>query len=242
MVNIALVDDEPEITTEIAGYIRRYYQKQGKEEGEYRITVFQDGKELLKHYSSRFDIIFLDVEMKCLNGFATAEKIRTVNSDVVIIFITKMAQLAIKGYEVSALDFMVKPVDYYSFELRYIKAINWLKKHQKFKLAISPIGEGTRYLSSSEIYYIEVFGRHVVFHTKAGDLKINGRLKEIQKQLDSPYFHYCNRYCLVNVQYVNGVDHNNLLIGENSIPISRGKREEILKILADYYSGFFKGE
>lgn len=236
MVSIAIVDDERENIEQISSYIRRYYEEQGSGEKEYSIAEFNDGRELLKHYSKNLDILFLDIEMRYLDGMSTAEKIREANLDVVIIFVTKMAQFALKGYGVSALDFVVKPVDYYSFKLRFIKALHYLKKHQKCRIAVSPIGQGTRYLLSSEIRYVEVFGRHVVFHTQREEYTVNGRLKEFEEALRGQGFHYCNRYCLVNLQYVSGFEKNTLLLGDIEIPISRGKREELLKLLVNYTS------
>lgn len=237
MIRIALVDDEPEVTDLVAGYIARYYQHIGQDENAYKLYVYSDGKELLQRFPRHVDIIFLDIEMKDMDGMTTAEKIRKVNQNVVIIFLTRLAQMAIEGYKVSALDFMVKPADYYSFELRFVKALNYLRRYKTKKLAISPVGQGMRFVDFSDIYYVEVFGRSLVFHTKEGDMTMNGALKDVQAQLDGAPFAMCNRYCLVNLACVNGVQGGKVLVSDAQIPISRGKKEGFLSQLSAFVAG-----
>ncbi len=88
-------------------YVRRYTRQYGTE---FEVTVFADGVDILEDYRAVYDIIFLDVEMKHLDGMTTAERIRQMDADVILIFITNMAQYAIKGYAVGALDYVLKPV------------------------------------------------------------------------------------------------------------------------------------
>ncbi|MBO4989983.1 MAG: response regulator transcription factor [Clostridia bacterium] len=229
MVNVAVVDDEIENVETIAKYIRYYEEEKGGKEA-FRILKYYDGKDLLKRFDKQIDIIFLDIEMQYVDGMSAARKIRKVNSDVVIIFVTKLAQMAIKGYEVEALDFIVKPVEYYAFELRFIKALNYLKKHEKKRIAIYPIGEGVRYVLSSDLYYIDVQGRHVTYHTKEGNFTENGHLNEVEQNL-SDSFRYCNRWCIVNLSFVTAVGDGTLTVAGEEISLSRGRRDEILSAL-----------
>ena len=80
-----------------------------------RGAAVEDGAVIAEHYEPGYDIIFMDVEMPGLDGFGAAEKIRAVDADAVLVFVTNMAQYAIKGYEVDALDYVLKPVNYYQF-------------------------------------------------------------------------------------------------------------------------------
>lgn len=163
---------------------------------------------------------------------SAAKKIRKANLDVVIIFITKLGNMAIKGYEVDALDFIVKPVEYYAFELRMIKALNYLKKHQKYKLTISPISQGKKVICLSDLYYVEVQGRHLTYHTKDGDFVANGRLYEAEKVLDGDIFVYCNRYCIVNISYVRGFENGFVNVNGALLSVTKGKKEELMSALA----------
>ncbi len=241
LIRIVLVDDEPEITDQVAGYIARFYEKRGQGRDAYKLYVYRDGKELLQRFPSRADIIFLDIEMRDTDGMTAAAKIRKANRNVAIIFLTRLAQMAIRGYKVNALDFIVKPVDYYSFELRFVKALDWLSRFQVQKLEITPVGQGTRYLDFADLYYIEVFGRSLVFHTKEGDLTMNGRLKDMQDKLKGAPFAACNRYCLVNLHHVRGMQGGKVLVREVQIPVSRGKKEQFLARLSAYAAGMDTG-
>ena len=109
-------------------YVRRYTRQYGTE---FEVTVFADGVDILEDYRAVYDIIFLDVEMKHLDGMTTAERIRQMDADVILIFITNMAQYAIRGYSVGALDYVLKPVPYFAFSQQLLKAVARLEKAGK---------------------------------------------------------------------------------------------------------------
>ncbi len=111
MIRIALVDDDPGARRCCAS-TARFTAEQAVE---FAIEEFTDGSELTGSYAPRFDIIFLDVEMENLDGFTTARIIRETDPQVMLIFVTNMGQFAIKGYEVDALSYLLKPVPYFAF-------------------------------------------------------------------------------------------------------------------------------
>ena len=81
----------------------------------FELTTFEDGEEIVTDYRAAYDIILLDVQMRHMDGMAAAEAIRKADKDVILIFITNMAQFAIRGYAVDALDYVLKPVPYLPF-------------------------------------------------------------------------------------------------------------------------------
>ena len=101
MIRIALVEDEAEVRAQLQGYVQRHTRQYGTE---FAVTEFADGMELLDDYRPVYDILFLDVEMKHLDGMETARRVRELDKDVIIVFITNMAQYAIGGYAVGALE------------------------------------------------------------------------------------------------------------------------------------------
>lgn len=105
MIKIAIVEDEAAVRDQLTDYVRRYTRQYGTE---FEVTCFTDGDEILENYRPAFDIIFLDVEMKHLDGMETARRIRERDGGVLIVFITNMAQYAIRGYAVGALDYVWK--------------------------------------------------------------------------------------------------------------------------------------
>ena len=97
MFKIAIVEDQEETRESLNRFVRQYAQEQGLQ---VEISLITDGAEIAEHYTPGFDIIFMDVEMPRLDGFGAAEAIRAVDADVVLVFVTNMAQYAIRGYEV----------------------------------------------------------------------------------------------------------------------------------------------
>ena len=100
MIRVAIVEDDAEVQGVLQEYVRRYTRQYGTE---FEVTLFADGVDILDDYRAVYDIIFLDVEMKHLDGMTTAERIRQMDAEVILIFITNMAQYAIRGYSVGAL-------------------------------------------------------------------------------------------------------------------------------------------
>lgn len=165
MIRVAIVEDDAEVQGVLQECVRRYTRQYGTE---FEVTVFADGVDILEDYRAVYDIIFLDVEMKHLDGMTTAERIRQMDADVILIFITNMAQYAIRGYSVGALDYVLKPVPYFAFSQQLLKAVARLEKRAKRYLTV-PVEGGLRRLDTASIYYLESEGHRVHFYTDEGD-------------------------------------------------------------------------
>ena len=134
MIRIAMVEDEAAVREQLMGYVQRYTRQYGTE---FSVTEFADGVDILENYRPVYDIVFLDVEMKHLDGMETARRVRELDKDVIIVFITNMAQYAIGGYAVGALDYVLKPVPYFAFSQQLQKALGQLKKREQHYLAVA---------------------------------------------------------------------------------------------------------
>ena len=124
MIHIAIVEDEKEFAQTLQDYIQRYM---AETHTAIQTDTFHDGMSFLDEYSGKYQIVFMDIAMPHMNGMDTAERLRKVDSNVCLIFITSLAQYAIRGYEVEALDFIVKPVAYDLFKIRLEKAISRIR-------------------------------------------------------------------------------------------------------------------
>ena len=112
MLHIAIVEDEENYSRELEEYIHRYGVETSRQ---FKVTHFQDGEDIVESYSGGFDLLLMDIQMEFMDGMTAAEKIRERDQEVQIIFITNRNDYAIRGYEVDALDYVLKPVSYYIF-------------------------------------------------------------------------------------------------------------------------------
>lgn len=233
MIRIAMVEDEAAVREQLMGYVQRYTRQYGTP---FEVTEFADGMEILEDYRPQFDIIFLDVEMKHLDGMETARRIRERDGGVLIVFITNMAQYAIKGYAVGALDYVLKPVPYFAFSQQLQKVEAQLRRRTRHYLAV-PVEGGLRRLDTSRIYYIESEGHRVHFYTEEGDFAAPGALKALEEKLADRPFARCNSGYLVNLAQVQAVQQNTVEVGPYELQVSRPKRKSFLAALTDYIGG-----
>ena len=122
MLSVAIVEDDRKYSKLLEGYLERY---SAENDVKFKVDVFDDGLKFIMGYDGDggYNIVFMDVEMPRLDGIKTSRKLRATDKNVSLIFVTNMAKYAVSGYEVDALDFMVKPVDYFNFSLKLEKAV-----------------------------------------------------------------------------------------------------------------------
>lgn len=233
MRNIAIVEDEEDAAKKLEGFLSRF----GREHGEqFNVVHYGDGLAFLSEQDSRFDIVFMDIELPDLDGMETARRLRKKNAEVMIIFVTNMAQYAIKGYEVRAFDFIVKPVLYGNFAVKLSDAMDVLCSREGKYIWVSNM-DGKIRLHSSAIRYVEVVQHMLIYHTTDGDIKASGSLSSLEEELAGESFAFCNRCYFVNLRYVTAVHKFDVCLGQEKLQISRLKRTSFVKALNDFIGG-----
>jgi DNA-binding LytR/AlgR family response regulator len=229
-MRVAVVEDDQLTRAKTVEYFRRF---QVEYNTVIEIEEFSDGRELISGYSPRFDLIILDIEMKDLNGMKTAEKIRETDMRVLIVFLTHMSGYAIRGYAVQASDYILKPL---SYELFAGKMKEWIRRieHSREKSTLIVSGEETIKLSTDHIYYLEVIGHRLIYHTDQGEIEVWGKLKTAEEELAGKGFAMCNKCYLVNLKHVQKITKNQVLVGPDSLIISRPRKKDFLQALTDY--------
>ena len=163
-MRIALVDDNGEFREGMCAFAKRYERETGRS---VEIDCFRDGMDFLEKYYNGYDLVFLDVEMPYLNGIEVAKKLREKDEIVTLIFMTNMPQYAINGYEVNAIDYVIKPVSYFTFKAKTDKAVRHREKNTDYNFTVSN-RNGIERLQTSSVYYVEVMNHSLLFHTEKG--------------------------------------------------------------------------
>ncbi len=236
MIRIALVEDDANYVSELTEYLKRY-EKESKEKVD--ITIFSDGEDIVTDYTGKFDIILMDVEMEFMDGMTAAAKIREMDTEVVIIFITNMPQYAIQGYKVDALDYVLKPVSYFAFSQRIERALSRLKKRENKFITVVVRG-GIIKLDVSSIYYVEVQDHDLIYHTTGGNYVTKGSMKEAEELLDQNKFFRCNRCYLINLEYVENFRGSDVQVYSDMVQVSRSKKKALMDALNNYMNGVGK--
>ena len=234
MLRIAVVEDQGETRERMRQFIRQYADEQGIQ---IEVVPFSDGAQIVQEYRGGFDIIFLDVEMPELDGFSTAERIRAVDQDVVLVFVTNMAQYAIRGYAVDAMDYVLKPVAYEQLCVRLSRAIQRVERRRGGQVVLQLAGGGMQLLNTGEIYYLETRSRMLYYHTTQGEFAVRASLASAEKQLAEYHFARCNQCYLVNLEFVKAVDGDFVQVGEDRLEISRRQKAAFLTAVASYLGG-----
>ncbi len=235
MLRIAIAEDEPAFARELEDHLRRFAQE---ERIEIHIDTFPNGATLVERYSAEWDLLLLDVDMPAMNGIDTARSIRRRDADVLIMFITNLAQYAIQGYEVDALDYVLKPVSYYSLAMKLKKAARILRGRSGRSIMLGLDGEMVR-LPLSRLYYVEVYGHQLRYHTADGELLQTGArsLAAVEKELEGDGFARCHNGYLVNLRYVESVTGTGVQVAGELLPISRYRRKAFLQALLNETKG-----
>lgn len=234
-MRIAVLDDNPSDARRLVDYLEQYQREHGLA---FQTDTFYASLDFLEEYRGGYDVIFLDIEMPGSDGLEVAQEIRSKDESVGIIFITNMAQYAIRGYEVDAVDFMVKPVGYHNFAQKLEKAIRFAKKRdQRFLLLSSK--DGLCRIGASEILYIEKDKNYLVYHTRRGSFRELGSIQGAREKLERMPFSECTSGCLVNLSYVDRVGKESVLVNTEELPLSRRMKKRFIQDYIDFVGGGF---
>ncbi|WP_336708781.1 LytR/AlgR family response regulator transcription factor [Oerskovia sp. USHLN155] len=234
MIRIGVVDDESASRDVVLGHLDRF---QVENRVTFDVRTFSDGRELVTGYRPDFDILFLDVQMNDLDGLDTARQLRTLDSRVVIVFVTNMAQYAIHGYEVDALSYLLKPVPWFAFSQELRRSIDRVRRSGTDSLMLTVNGAVAR-VDLLDVVYIESIKHRVVVHAVDRTYAFTGTLKAFETDLADKGFFRSNSCYLVNMRHVLAVDQSTcVMLGGDELQISRPRKRAFLDALADHVGG-----
>ena len=212
MLHCAIVEDERENRNILQTYLSRFHAEMRHWVRPY---FFADAVSFLASERT-FDLVLMDIRMPGMSGMDAARLLRERDKTVQIVFMTSLASYALQGYEVGALDFIVKPVSYADFALKFMRAVGRLPDKRTY---IRIHGRGVmRRICADDIFYLESDEHEVIYHTADGPVHRRARLADCEKELPS-------EFCRTNSCYVVNLLHaslqgDELLVGGERLRIS----------------------
>lgn len=232
MIRIAVVEDEAKMAKTLLEYMERVSQKTGNI---YVADTFSSGDSFLQQPEGKYQLVLFDIILPGINGIEAAKKLRERDKDIGIVFITNMAQYAVKGYEVHAIDYILKPVRYPDFENKFLRAVKQVTA-QMNEMIILETTEGMLRCPVSELFCVQGEGHLVTYITEHGEYVKRGfSLKNAQKQLSRYSFIRISGNYLVNPRCIRNIGEEQIVVGNKDIPISKARRAELLNALAAYF-------
>lgn len=229
MFRMAIVEDNAAAADRLKEFLERY-ETENREE--FEIIVFKDALEFLDSYKKTYDFVFMDIELPFIDGMEAAKRLRAIDQQVILIFVTNMARFAVKGYEVDALDYLVKPIYYGSFELKLRRAV--ARRRESSESIVVARQSGVLRLRLCEIYYIEVSGHVLIYHMENGTVEARGTLVEAEEKLGSKGFLRCNKCYLVNQRHITEVrGYQLILTNGEELQISRPRKKTFMSELVE---------
>lgn len=201
------------------------------------IVYYASGEELFEGYSGRgwLDFLFLDISMQRLDGITVGKLVRELDEKLILIFVSSHQERAIDSFDCRAFHFLTKPLQYSRFQQVFYSAFD-LYRTSNAKYLIQFRNEWAR-IPISDIKYVELVHRRMLFHTLSGEYEMSGTLREVAEDL-APYgFVQSHQGYVVNMEFIRRFSKTELVMDDGAtVPISLHRRTEM--VLA--YKGFLE--
>ncbi len=225
MLSIAVCDDE---VIECCNMAKRIKEIMEEIKMPCIIRQFQSGGELLQTLES-FDVVFLDIIMRELDGMKTAQIFRERASDKILIFVSSSREYVFEAYDVEAFQYLLKPVDDRKLKSVLQKAV--LKTESRLQEFIIVSRERQKKkLFLDDIYYFEIKGRMVDAHGPEGIFTYYEQMGKLENKLQDKGFFRCHKSYLVNLKYVDRYNRQEgILENGEKIVIAKRRYEQFVR-------------
>ena len=232
MYKILIIEDETEAASNLQKCIKRYGVSRGLE---FSVTWLRTACDFISE-GGRHDLVFMDIDLPGINGLEAAELMRTYDPVTPLVFVTNLAQYAVRGYAVDALDFIVKPVRYHDFSMRMDRAMR--------KMALRPdrpllVGSGPtlRVLPLNTIEYVESSNHDLVYHLMGKEaLSLRGKISDLEQE-GAPLLRI-SKSCIVNMDQISEIRGSDIAtFSGQHLRISRSRKQECAEAIARYLGG-----
>jgi len=231
-IKCVAIDDEPLALKQIGAYLERtpFFET---------IALCSNAFEALKFIrEGEVDLLFVDINMPDLNGL---DFVRSLERKIPVIFTTAYSEYAIDGFQVDALDYLLKPISYASFLKSANKAKTWFDVNHKSNEVVQPQMDYLFVKSEhrlirillSDIKYIEGSNEYIIIHLmKEKPLTTLMRMKNIESMLPENHFMRVHRSFIVNLNQVKVIERSRIIFDEKIyIPVGEQYKENFQRFL-----------
>ena len=231
-MKVAIIEDEKREQEVLRAYFSRLEDVDGVITN---LRFFDTGDDFLDEFEfGKYDLILMDIDLNSrINGIETSQRLRKIDDQVILIFMTNLAQYAIEGYKVKAFDYIVKPISYFDFSQR-MKIIYQHVQERVVQKIIIPNSDAKMVVNIKDIYYVEVNNHSLIYHTANGNISSSGTLKQALNELGKYHFAQCNNCYLVNLAYVMEVNGYEVMVKGENLLISHPRKKAFLQELSRY--------
>ena len=230
MIYIAICDDEKHMSGYIRTMVFSFFRKKNRE---INLRTFLSGRELLA-YDGQIDILFLDIQMKDMDGMETARKLRAGRFRGFLVFITVLKEMVFQSFEVHAYDYLVKPVDEKQFEKTMERLYASMQNASEDSLLVQKGYEG-RIIPKDEIVFCEIIDRKIYLNLASGEVvDYYERIENLETKLDNRFYR-CHRSYLINLKHLKGYKNGTACMDNGKeIPVSRLRSKEFSGVVLQY--------
>jgi DNA-binding LytR/AlgR family response regulator len=229
-MQLAICDDEKEIRELLGSKIQKLCPNA-------IINYYATGKDLLSANIIP-DILFLDIQMPEIDGMETARKLRKINKDTILIFVTAIEEYVFQAFDVGAFHYIVKPFCDEKLKTvlqkavdQYCKTMGSRQKQggvpEKKHIMIQSGGTHTK-IYLDKIVYAEVFNRKIIIHMTDGEIEYYGKLSELEKLLGEDFFRPHRAY-LIHFKFVVKYDASTIYLEQGSVLMAKQNYPEFVK-------------
>lgn len=234
-MNIAICDDEKSQRDLLQKYVYEWAEKKNKK---INIFLFESSENFSFYWSEEknIDLILLDIQMGTQNGVELAKKIRKTDEDMQIVFITAITEYIAQGYEVEALNYLVKPIEREQLFRCLDKAA--LKENRLDSKILLDTKQGMIRIAVQDIWYLESFGHQCMINTKNDVYEVKESIGNMETNVEfgEASFIKCHRSYLINLKHVSKIEKESVVMDDGrNIPISRNSYKKVMQSFIGFY-------
>ena len=233
-INCVIVDDEPVARNVLETFVAKIPNLELVKSCKNAMEAFEVANQ------QKIDIFFLDINMPNISGLSLA---KSINQKAKIIFTTAYREYAVDGFNLKAVDYLLKPISFDRFLQsihKYFEGVSFIDSEIKIEKSVLKndfifVRSDRKMIKINfdEIQYVESLSDYIKIHSADKTITTRETISNIETKLPAKNFLRIHRSYIVNLKKMNSYTNEFVEIGKNAIPISRTYKENVLKKLTE---------